>query len=183
MERAGRHALWCVALATAATTAVAGPRTEARVQTERAEILRSHVMKSLDGKPASMGDLKGDVVVVNFWASWCRPCRRELPELDQLHAELVKQGGRVVAISIDEDPRNAKRFAKEHKLSLMVWHDGPGGLAQELALDHIPYTMVLNRDGSIAFSTTGVEPDDRAELAAVARRLVAAGRPVAGGTQ
>jgi peroxiredoxin len=186
MERARRLALWGLALVAVAASAQAGGRTtNARVQTERAELLRTHVMQSLDGKKSSMGEFRGEVVVVNFWASWCRPCRRELPELNQLHAELAKQGGRVIAISIDEDPRNARRFVRDHKLTLPVWHDGPAGLAQQLALDHIPYTIVLNRDGSIAFATSGVEADDRAELAAVAKRLAAADPRAAatGGTQ
>src|SRR5205085_4051736 len=64
--------------------------------------LRECVLHTLDGKPFTLGSLRGEVVVVNFWASWCPPCRKELPALQALHTRLGGQG-RVVAISIDQD--------------------------------------------------------------------------------
>src|SRR6185503_8407093 len=101
-----------------------------------------------------------------FWASWCGPCRRELPRLDALQTSLGAHGARVVAISIDEESRNAARFAKSLALAFPVYHDGPDGLARRLDLPAVPYTIVLDRDGAVAFTTTG--SDERA-LDAIAR--------------
>jgi thiol-disulfide isomerase/thioredoxin len=137
--------------------------------TER--ILAQHELRSRKGETLTLESLRGEVVVVNFWASWCKPCRRELPGLDALHAELSRKGGRVVAVSIDIDGRNVDRFVKAHDLGLPVYHDGPDGLARKLDLGHVPFTVVIDRAGSVAFSTSDSDAKALAELTAVTRRL------------
>lgn len=129
--------------------------------------LDAHVLVTTDGAKLPIASLRGEVVVVNFWASWCRPCRRELPELNALHASLAGRGGRVLAVSIDEDARNVDRFVEANGLTLPVYHDGPAGLAQALNLTHVPCTLVLDRDGRVAWSMSG---SDRASLDRLARK-------------
>jgi thiol-disulfide isomerase/thioredoxin len=133
--------------------------------------LRQHDLRSLDGTRLDWNQLSGEVVVVSFWASWCKPCHREMPELDALHNELAKRGGRVVAISIDLDAENARRFAASRQLSLPIYHDGPRGLAKTLDLRSIPYTVVLDRQGAVAFATAGSGDEAMHELKRVARQL------------
>ena len=133
-------------------------------------LLEGRGLERLDGRAWRLADHRGEVVVVNFWASWCRPCRRELPELDELNAEIAEHGGQVVAISIDANADNARRFVRTHKLSLPVVHDGPGGLANLLDLDRIPYTMVLDRSGAVAFISDGTNAK---QLNDVVRALIA----------
>jgi len=135
-------------------------------------LLEARVLRGLAGDPWRLADFRGEVVVVNFWASWCRPCRQELPALDALNAEIARHGGRVFAISIDTDAANVRRFIRSHKLSLPILHDGPNGLASVLELDRIPYTLVLDRNGDVAFATSGLGTGGPGELEAVVRRLV-----------
>jgi len=142
-------------------------------------LLEARVLKALDGKAWRLADHRGQVVVVNFWASWCRPCRKELPALEALHAEIAPRGGQVLAISIDEDADNARRFVRTHRLSLPVIHDGPNGLANLLELDRIPYTMVLDRSGAVAFVGAG---SDVGELNDVVHQLVSAPAASVAGT-
>jgi peroxiredoxin len=139
---------------------------------EAQRVLVEHVFAGPTGAAMSLASLRGQVVVVNFWASWCAPCRKELPELDALHGELTKRGGRVVAISIDHEARNMRRFAEKHRLALPLVHDGPEGLARKLDLDHIPFTIVLDRSGRVVHTQAGADPAALDRLRSLARRLV-----------
>jgi thiol-disulfide isomerase/thioredoxin len=135
--------------------------------------LQGVVLKTVDGRSLALDSLQGQVVVLNFWASWCPPCRRELPHLDALQASLAGRGARVVAISIDEEARNVQRFARAERLSLPLYHDGPDHLARRLDLPHVPFTIVLDRRGEVAFATSGA--DDRAleMITETTQRLIA----------
>lgn len=152
------------------------PAAEPTLDTERARReLKGYVLTTVDGKRLALDSLQGQVVVLNFWASWCPPCRRELPHLDALQSSLAGRGARVVAISIDEEAGNVQRFARAQRLSLPLYHDGPDRLARRLDLPHVPFTIVLDRQGEVAFTTSGA--DDRAldAITETTRRLTAAG--------
>jgi thiol-disulfide isomerase/thioredoxin len=117
--------------------------------------------------------MSGQVVVLHLWATWCAPCRKELPKLDALNAELSKANGRVLAVSIDIDPRNVERFMAQQRLKLPVVVDGPDGLARELDVPAIPYTVVLNRNGEVVSQIAGSGDAMLDATAATARRLLA----------
>ena len=136
------------------------------------EALRSHAMKTLDGRTVSFADYEGQVVVVNFWASWCGPCRRELPELDAMNREITGMGGRVVAISVDLDRANVERFRQKLRLTLPIVHDGPEGLAEQIALRQLPFTVVIGRDGQIAYTTGRSDAAGLAALSSATRQLL-----------
>jgi thiol-disulfide isomerase/thioredoxin len=141
---------------------------------ERAQsALVARTLHDRDGKAMTLASLHGQVVVVNFWASWCGPCRKELPALDALNTEIAAHGGRVVAISIDGEAENAWRFARAQRLHMPVVHDGPDGLARTLDLAQVPFTIVLDRSGAIAWSGGGGDEATLARLGAVTRELLA----------
>lgn len=151
----------------------AGPSAE-RVQAA----LGHHVFRTPSGGTVTAATLSGQVVVLHLWATWCAPCRRELPKLDALNTELAKSGGRVLAVSIDLDPRNVQNFVAQQHLRLQVAVDGPDGLARELDVPAIPYTMVLNRNGQVVSQVAGSGDAMLAATSATARRLVSE-KPVA----
>ena len=116
-----------------------------------------------------------DVVVVNFWASWCKPCKRELPFLDRLHRRLGQNGVKILAISIDQDATRARRFSRDLGLGLPLLHDGPGGLATQLDIPSLPCTYVLDRSGRTVHTGTGSSDEELQKLSAVVERLVRTG--------
>jgi thiol-disulfide isomerase/thioredoxin len=132
------------------------------------DTLTAYKLTALDGKTTTLAACRGEVVVVNFWASWCAPCRKELPLLDQWNSAWAGRGARVIAISIDSDAKKAKQFADEMKLTLPVMHDGPDGLARTLDIPSVPYTLLLDRDGNVVGEVKG---STESEIAALQRKV------------
>lgn len=159
--------------ASAAPTAPSAERVHAALQ--------HHVFHTPSGGTFTAASLSGEVVVLHLWATWCAPCRKELPQLDALNAELAQHGGRVEAVSIDLDPRNVERFVSQQHLKLPVAVDGPDGLARELDVPAIPYTVVLNRNGEVVSQWAGSGAAMLDATASTARRLLAE-KPVANRT-
>ncbi len=156
---AGAGAPWATAHA-----AESAPPSQAAVK----QALERRPLVTLDGQPVTWKSLAGEVVVVNFWATWCKPCRKELPRLDALDRELSKTGGRVLAVSVDLDRENVRRYAQVNKLKLPICHDGPDGLAKAMSLEMLPYTVVLDRAGHPAYVSTGA---DDASLDALVKKV------------
>lgn len=128
--------------------------------------LAQHELAAFDGSKVTLSSLRGEVVVVNFWATWCAPCRKELEVMDGWNREWRNRGARVVAISIDRDARKARRFAEDMALSMTVVHDGPDGLARSLDLPSVPCTYLLDRDGNVVTIVKSSNADALAALKA-----------------
>lgn len=126
--------------------------------------------QTLDARPLSLTDLRGKVVVVNFWASWCLECRPEMPVLERLHRELGSRGLAIVGINAREDKPAVGRYARELGLTFPLLLD-PGGQNNALyGVIGVPATFVVGRDGrAVAF---GLGPRDWGS--APARALVEA---------
>lgn len=107
----------------------------------------SFTARTLDGGSLSLGQLRGKVVVVNFWASWCRECRPELPVLERLHRELAAKGVAIVGINAREDRDAISRYAKELGLTFPLVLDERGDIATRYGVIGLPTTFVIARDG------------------------------------
>ena len=105
--------------------------------------------KTADGKEISLADWKGRVVLVNLWATWCAPCREEMPYLDQLQRELGSDQFEVVALSIDRGgPDKAKKFLAEvGATSLKFYHDPEAKAGFALMAIGMPTTLLIDREG------------------------------------
>lgn len=155
-------------LALAATAATADNVPDS----ETGETLTRYGLTALDGGKTTLSSFRGEVVVVNFWASWCPPCRKELPIMDGWHAKWTGRGGRVVAISIDKEIHKARRFAEEANLSMTILHDDPSGLARTLDLPSLPCTFLLDRDGNVVQMIRGSSEEDLEALHKKAESLL-----------
>jgi thiol:disulfide interchange protein DsbD len=112
--------------------------------------------KTLDGAALSVGDWKGKVVVLNYWATWCIPCRAEIPEFNKIHQDLGSKGVQVVGISMDEDGADAvKAFLKDNPMKYTV------GLGAGTMDSPLPVTLVLDRNGKTVQKFEGlIKPEE-----------------------
>jgi len=117
---------------------------------------------TLDGTntPRKLADYSGKVVLLNVWATWCEPCRVEMPSIEKLHRELGPQGLAVVAISVD-DPGAEQRirdYVKDLGLTFEILHDPQQGTTRNYQITGYPETFIIARDGTIRRKMIG--PDD-----------------------
>jgi peroxiredoxin len=169
------------ALVVAATTTLLPGAGPARAEDDVRATLSAYRLAGLDGSQITLAAYRGEVVVVNFWASWCAPCRKELPVMNQWHESWAPRGGRVVAISVDTDVRKARRFATDAKLTLTVLHDGPDGLARAIDIPSLPCTFLLDRDGRVVSVVRSSSPESLEALHKEAEKLLS--RPANAGVQ
>ena len=108
-------------------------------------------LDNLDGQSVSLSDFRGKPVLVNFWASWCPPCRSEMPFIQDVFAdkEWVEEGLVVLAIDIGESPSTVREFVKTDGLTFPVLLDITGDMSNEYRVRAIPTTFFINREGII----------------------------------
>jgi cytochrome c biogenesis protein CcmG/thiol:disulfide interchange protein DsbE len=127
-------------------------------------------VESLAGKDLGIDDFRGKVVLLDVWASWCAPCKQELPMLDDMARRLHGDGVEVIAVSIDQERANLVKFlrARSH-WALTIAHDPKGAIADRLAPEKMPTSYVIDRQGVIRYVNSGFEP---ADAAVIERRLL-----------
>lgn len=129
-----------------------------------------------DSGAFALADWRGKVVIVDFWASWCGPCRDALPFYDTLYAEHREAGLDVVAVSVDEARALAERFLDSVPVSYTVVWDRSHQLASRYALKTMPTTFVLDRTGTVRAVHDGFHDASRVELTALVVALLVEGQ-------
>jgi len=125
----------------------------------------------LNGKTAKLADLKGKVVVLNFWATWCPPCVEETPSLNRLHERIAARGGLVFGVSADSDRAAYERFLKNQNIVFPTYRDPSLKVnLSQIALTYgtamYPETYIIGRDGKIARKVVGAQQWDSPDLIA-----------------
>ncbi len=106
--------------------------------------------KSTAGAAVSTEALKGKVVLVDFWATWCPPCREELPHVLAAYEKYHAKGFEVIAVSLDQDEAALKKFVEEQKMPWAQIYEGASAIAEKFGVESIPTTFLINAEGKIA---------------------------------
>ena len=131
------------------------------------------VVAANDAAPSlDLAAYKGRVVVVDFWASWCTPCRRSIPWLNQMRAKYGDRGLVVIGVNVDKDGEDAARFLREVPIDFDVVYDPAGALAARYGVEGMPSTYVYSRDGELAARHLGFQNAKRPEYEALLGRLL-----------
>jgi cytochrome c biogenesis protein CcmG, thiol:disulfide interchange protein DsbE len=125
------------------------------------------------GRVMTLEDYRGKVLLLNVWATWCQPCRVEMPSLERLHRRLAGTDFRVVAVSIDEDGDSVvAAFARELALSFEILHDETGAIKRDYQATGVPESWVINREGVIIKKVIGASEWDGPVNETLIRRLL-----------
>ncbi len=112
-------------------------------------------LATLDGKKISLDDLRGQVVLVNFWATWCPPCRAEMPEIENVYEKYRAQGFTVLAVNVAEDEPTITPFIKQYNLTFPILLDRDTFAAKRFLVAGLPTTFFIGRDGVIRATNLG----------------------------
>jgi cytochrome c biogenesis protein CcmG, thiol:disulfide interchange protein DsbE len=112
---------------------------------------------TLNGKPMRLSDLRGQVVLVDFWASWCPPCVEEAPSLNALQERIAPRGGTVLGVSIDDDENAYETFLKTYHVTFPTFRDPSRKIETDYGTSMIPETYVIDRNGKIDRKLVGAQ--------------------------
>jgi peroxiredoxin len=124
-------------------------------------------LPGMDGKPVSLADLKGKVIVLDFWATWCGPCKMSLPHLDKLYQSEKGNDVHVLAVNVQEDAKDVQQFVTQTKLAVPVILDRDGKVGEAYGVEGIPQTVVIGKDGKVKKVFVGFSPQLPEQLAKV----------------
>ena len=135
----------------------------------------SFVLPDLSGKAVRIEDLRGKVVVVNLWATWCPPCVEEMPTLEKLWLSLKDRDFVLLGVNQDEDPAKVKAWIEERSLTFPVLLDPHGQVGSDFGVTGYPETFVLDRTGRIVHHHVGYRDWAEPRLVAAIERLMTTG--------
>jgi peroxiredoxin len=151
-------------VALAATAYLAGCSTSTTGGKPAAKPAPQFSFSSLEGKTVAMKDLTNKVVVVDFWATWCGPCREEIPHLNKLYAELKGKGFEIVGVSMDTDGTDVvKEFARELRIQYPIVMGNEKDAEAFGGIIGLPTTFIIDRQGNVAKKYIGLPPAEDME--------------------
>jgi peroxiredoxin len=129
-------------------------------------------LNQLSGTPASLSQYKGQVVLVNFWATWCGPCQQELPLLDQVYKKYQPAGFTLLGVNVDKDAPAVRALLERKPLSFPVLLDPANAVSKAYHVDDMPSSVLIDRKGVIRYVHRGYKPGDENEYQDKIRQLL-----------
>ena len=129
---------------------------------------------SLSGDSVSLAAFRGKTVLLNVWATWCHPCRDEIPALQTLHERYKARGLELIGVSIDVDGADdaIREFMRDFRMTYPIWRDPDERVSTEFLVVGVPATFLIDRNGVLRWRKTGpIEPGDTSLVAALERTL------------
>jgi peroxiredoxin len=125
-----------------------------------------------DGGKVQLSELKGEVVMINFWASWCGPCRQEMPLLEQIQEKYQPLGFTLLGVNVEPDSAEAERFLKNVQVSFPILFDRENSVSARFGVEAMPSSVLIDREGNVRHVHRGYKPGDEAVYADLIRGLV-----------
>jgi len=117
-------------------------------------------LKSMGGQNLRLEEFRGQVVLINFWASWCGPCRQEMPILQKIHERYEPLGFTVLGVNVDEEQAKARRIVERLDIDFPLLLDTDQLVSEAYDVNAMPYSVLVDRDGTINYIHRGYKPGD-----------------------
>ena len=117
-------------------------------------------LQSTNGQQVSLAQFKGDVVMINFWASWCGPCRQEMPLLDSIYRKYKDMGFELIGVNVEPDSKSANAWLKATPVTYPILYDPQSKVSQLYQVQAMPTTVIIDRTGAVRFLHRGYLPGD-----------------------
>ncbi len=121
-------------------------------------------LKSHSGENIKLSELRGDVVMINFWASWCVPCLQEMPALEKIHQRYKDLGFTLLGVNVEQDISEAKAYLKKVNVSFPILFDLNNQVSNEYEISGMPTTYLVDRDGNLRKLYIGYQPGTSEEV-------------------
>ena len=125
-----------------------------------------------DGGVVQLSELKGHVVMINFWATWCGPCRQEMPLLEQIHAKYEPLGFTLLGVNVEPDSAAATTWLKGVPVTFPILFDRQNQVAERFGVQGMPSSVFVDRSGKVRYVHRGYQPVDESKYADMVRSLV-----------
>lgn len=129
-------------------------------------------LKSATGENVRLAELRGQVVMLNFWASWCGPCRQEMPLLDGMSKKYSKMGFVLYGVNVEEDNTDAKKMLKDLGVTFPILFDTESKLSSLYNIDAMPTSVFIDKKGQLRFIAKGYKPGDEEKYRAHIMELI-----------
>ncbi len=129
-------------------------------------------LKSRGGENLRLSEFRGEVVMINFWASWCGPCRQEMPLLDQLYSRYSPMGFTILGINVEEDSALAEKLLEEIPVGFPILFDSENHVTELYEVMAMPSTIMVDRDGNMRYLHLGYMPGYEVEYEAQIKELI-----------
>ena len=129
-------------------------------------------LKSMGGNNLKLSEMTGNVVLINFWASWCGPCREEMPLLNALHKKYQPLGFTVLGVNVEEQVDSARGFLSNFPVDFPILLDNTNKVSKQYNVIAMPTTVVVDRDGNMRFLHEGYKPGDEKKYRQMVKKLV-----------
>lgn len=124
---------------------------------------KDFTLKSNKGNNVRLSDLRGQVVMLNFWASWCGPCRQEMPLLDKMYQRYGSAGFTLLGVNVEEDPTEANLLLKKDPVTFPILYDTSSKVSKQYKVSAMPSTVLIDCDGNMSYLHSGYKPGDEKE--------------------
>jgi len=129
-------------------------------------------LKSLEGTNLNLTEQRGKIIVINFWASWCGPCRKEMPVLETFYKKYTDLGVSVWGVNVEQENQAGRDFLADLNLTFPILFDKSNTLSESYNVEAMPTTVIVDRDGLVRYTFKGYKPGYEKKYAKAIKKLV-----------